>query len=89
MGDPNQRDGFISPRQFYSPTLGEQMQSRGSFDFTENDMGSPIIAGGGSNVYSPFLLQLSYADKTPSDAMKNYSGSFEVGKTSGIVLCFW
>ena len=87
MVDPNPRDGLISPRQFYSPTLGEQMQSRGSFDFTENDLGSSIIAGGGSTVYSPFLMQLSYSDKTAGDAMKNYAGSFEMGKTTGMVAC--
>ena len=63
------------------------MQSRGSFDFTENDLGSSIIAGGGSTVYSPFLMQLSYSDKTAGDAMKNYAGSFEMGKTSGMVAC--
>ena len=82
--DPNQPDTITSPQQFYSPTLGDQMQSRGSFDFTDNELGSSMIAGGGSTVYSPFFMQLPYPDKPVGDGMKNFSSSFSVEKTSGL-----
>ena len=85
--DPNQQDTITSPQQFYSPTLGDQMQSRGSFDFTDNDLGSSMIAGGGSTVYSPFFMQLPFPDKPVGDSMKNFSSSFSVEKTSGLLFC--
>lgn len=88
--EPNSNEMLTSTSEFFSPTMGVQITSTDNFDFQENELGSSLMNGGSSTVYSPFFMQLSYPEKSSTDS-KLYSASFGEDKSRGeisLILSF-
>ena len=84
--EPNSNEMLASTSEFFSPTIGAQMTSADNFDFQENELGSSLMNGGSSTVYSPFFMQIPYPERSGSDS--KYSASFGEDKSRGSISSF-